>query len=74
MVKSKLIEFIGPIEHVSTAAKEGRDNGNFLLNVGFKYDIDALSYLQAGELTIKIGTHKIRMNPIPTKVFQMAIG
>lgn len=72
MLKSKLIEFVGPIEHVSTV-KENRQSNNFVLNVGFKYDIDALSYLQAGELTIKTGTHKIRMNPVPTKVFQLSI-
>ena len=46
MLKSKLVEFVGPIEHVS-AVKEVRDN-SFVLNVGFKYDIDTLSYLQGG--------------------------
>lgn len=42
--------------------------------VGFKYDIDAISYMHQGTLTIKMGNGlKIRMNPIPTKAFQHMI-
>ena len=39
-------------------------------NLGFKYDIDALSFLQTGGLTIKTMSHKIHLDPIPTKVFE----
>lgn len=40
MLKSKLNEHIGPVEHITRSSREPTT-----LNLGFKYDIDALSFL-----------------------------
>jgi hypothetical protein len=39
MLKSKLNEHIGPVEHIT------RSRETMALNLGFKYDIDAMSFL-----------------------------
>lgn len=67
MLKSKLNQHIGPVEHI-TRSKEMTT-----LNLGFKYDIDALSFLENGVLTVKTSSHKIHLQPIPTKAFQHII-
>ena len=44
-----------------------------VLNVGFRYDIDAMSYYQTGFLAIKTETQDIKTVPKPTKVFQLLL-
>lgn len=39
------------------------------LNLGFKYDIDAMSFLETGGLTVKTSSHRIHLEPTPTKAF-----
>ena len=50
MLKQKLNECVGPVEHITRIRERG--DKYTTLNLGFKYDIDAISYLQ-GDLTIK---------------------
>lgn len=50
VIKQKLTEYVGPVEHITRSRERG--DRHTTLNLGFKYDIDAISYLEGG-LTIK---------------------
>lgn len=41
--------------------------------MGFKFDLDALSYHENSELSIKIDNHKINIKPKPTETFELMI-
>jgi hypothetical protein len=58
------------VEHI-TRTRERHDKMT-TLNLGFKYDIDAISYLQ-GDMTIKTSSENIRLVPQPTEVFEMVL-
>lgn len=68
MLKQKLNECVGPVEHITRI----RGDKYTTLNLGFKYDIDAISYLQ-GDLTIKTSSEHIKLSPKPTEVFEQIL-
>ena len=52
-------------------SKESRGEENATINVGFKYDIDAMSYLhEIGEMSLHLNNRKIHIKSYPTRVFE----
>ena len=62
-LKQKLTECIGPVEHITRTKERGEKLTTLCL--GFKYDIDAISYLK-GDMTIKTSSENIKLIPKPT--------